>query len=142
MDIDLLRSQHEDISETARHLRVATAHNVRPDGIGHLRWRLARQLMAHLALEDQIVYPLIQRCQNEAVRHQACQLQAETGRLGDIFNAYMRQWSEDRITLHWADFCMETRMLLNRLEDRIHREEHGLYPAAQRAMKQSASVAA
>lgn len=137
MDIDLLRTQHQEISDTGRQLRTAVGCQTQPDGVGQLRWQLARQLMAHLALEDQFLYPLIQRSHDQALRQQAAQLQSDTGWIADTFGTYMRHWNEDRIAREWPIFCDETRSLLKALEERMHREDHGLYPAAEKAIARS-----
>ena len=57
MDMMALRGQHEQISLTARQLAQATSDTATPQSVAALRWSLARQLIAHLALEDRILYP-------------------------------------------------------------------------------------
>lgn len=128
MDIDVLRTQHVEISTITRELTHAITHAVQPTGIGHLRWRLARLLLAHLALEDRIVYPALQRLDDPARREEAARMQQEMGDLAGRFATYTSAWSDDRIAREWPLFCNETRLILNALNTRIALEERFYQP--------------
>ena len=130
MDLTALRGQHEQISLSARQLAQATSDTATPQSVAALRWSLARQLIAHLALEDRILYPAMQRAPDVAVRKTAAQLQSETGALADRFTRYMADWSDDRIAGEWSVFCAETRLILAALAERVDRENRTLYPLA------------
>jgi iron-sulfur cluster repair protein YtfE (RIC family) len=130
MDLTELRRQHDDISLTAKQLTQATANVAHPAQVGAIRWQLARQLMAHLALEDRILYPALQKSGDTQVRDTAARLQTETGALADAFATYMSAWSDDRVARDWSGFCSETARILTALTDRIDRENKRLYPLA------------
>lgn len=141
MDIDELRLQHEDIALTAGKLAMAVTNADVPQGVGALRWQLARKLMAHLALEDRILYPSMLRLPDEQARAACARLHAETGTLAEQFTRYMALWSDDRIAREWRPFYDETRRILAALSDRIDREERTLYPLAESATDQPGRVA-
>ncbi|MFB0872264.1 MULTISPECIES: hemerythrin domain-containing protein [unclassified Sphingobium] len=123
MDLNLLRTQHAEITDAARLLADAIAQSVQPPGVGQLRWRLARLLMTHLALEDRIVYPTLQRSLDADQRAQAALLQRQMGGLAQRFADYTAGWSDDRITREWPLFCSETRLILEALDARIALED-------------------
>ncbi|EQB32891.1 hemerythrin domain-containing protein [Sphingobium ummariense] len=135
MNVDALRRQHQDIRVIARSLGEAVSDNSQPRGVGALRWRLARALMEHLALEDGILYPTMQRLPEERHRATALRLQAEIGSTAQTFTTYMTQWTDDRIAREWPVFCTETRALLDALARRIEQEERILYPIADTAAR-------
>ena len=140
MDLTELRRQHEEISLTAKQLMQATANPAHPGQVGAIRWQLARQLIAHLALEDRILYPALQRSPHADVRDTAARLQNETGALADAFSTYMAAWSDDRVARDWGGFCAETRRILTALTDRIDRENRRLYPLADAARASASPV--
>lgn len=133
MDVNDLRSQHQALGVTARHLIRAVENDSVQQSVGTLRWQLARQLMSHLALEDRIFYPAMQRLTEERARSTALRLQAEIGTLAQDFSAYMYRWSDDRVAREWPLFCAETREILAALAARMEQEERLLYPLAERA---------
>ncbi|HUD91975.1 hemerythrin domain-containing protein [Sphingobium sp.] len=136
-----LRRQHDEISLTARLLRQAISDDRLPRGVAGLRWQLARQLMAHLALEDGILYPSLERSPNRETREQAIVLRKETGALADRFAIYLATWSDDRIVDEWLAFCIETRQILDALDARIERENRLLYPLADAVQRISSQTA-
>ncbi|WP_232313794.1 MULTISPECIES: hemerythrin domain-containing protein [unclassified Sphingobium] len=141
MNLHELRRQHEEISLSARQLAQAITDDRQPQGVARLRWQLARQLIAHLALEDRILYPALQRAADPLTRERATLLQKETGALADRFSVYMAAWSDDRISSQWSDFCAETRLILTALSDRIDRENRALYPLAETAAADASRLA-
>lgn len=128
MDVGELRKQHRQLGEIAAQLSRVVADDRALQSVGALRWQLARQLMAHLALEDRIFYPAVQRLPDEPARAMARRLQTETGRFAEIFAAYMTRWNDDRISREWAGFCSETREMLSAFGSRIDKEERLLFP--------------
>lgn len=141
MDMTELRRQHDEISHIAHRLAHATADRTTPRSVGAIRWQLARQLMAHLALEDRILYPALQRAGDDRTRTAAATLQAETGALAESFSRYMTAWSDDRVAREWADFCVETQAIIRALSERVDRENRSLYPLADKIDTSAARIA-
>lgn len=135
MDVGELRRQHQDLCAILLRLSEAVTNRHTIQSVGTLRWQLARQLMAHLALEDRIFYPSVKRMPDEEIRAAALRLQAEVGTLSGDFSAYMARWSDDRVVREWPAFCTETREIITAITTRVQREEQVLYPLAERHAK-------
>ena len=58
MDIDAIRLQHDSISESATALAAAVSNSTYSP-VAAIRWKLARELIAHLAVEDRWLYPAL-----------------------------------------------------------------------------------
>ena len=82
MDLESLQNlqkQHDEIEAMAARFRQAIADDNVPQRLGTLRWQFARLLMAHLALEDRIFYPNMQRQRHEKLRSTAARLGKSNG---------------------------------------------------------------
>lgn len=140
MDVDELRRQHQQLSLLSRQLLLAVEDGQVQQSVGAIRWQLARQLMSHLALEDRIFYPAMQRTSDEQARATAQRLQSDMGMLAQNFSAYMQRWNDDQIARRWPDFCTETRDVLATLKTRMEQEERLLYPLAEAAHRQAITM--
>lgn len=99
-----------------------------PAAVGAIRWRLARELIGHLAVEDRWFYPwVIGRGAPETVQL-ALAMKAEMGDLADMFARYMADWTDQRIASEWPAFRRDTETIQKALRDRIGRENGQLYP--------------
>ncbi len=128
MNLDQLQRQHEAIETLAAQFLSVIADDRLARPLGTLRWQLARELMAHLALEDRIFYPSMQRQPHALLRDTAARLQVEMAPLAASFSSYMSRWSDDRITREWRDFCRESRQMIDAILNRMHTEEKLLVP--------------
>ncbi|HWV12554.1 MAG TPA: hemerythrin domain-containing protein [Sphingobium sp.] len=128
MDLQQLQGQHDALEVLAdRFLKlVDDDRTLRP--LGALRWQFARELMAHLALEDQIFYPAMQRQSHVPLQEAAARLQIEMGPIALSFSHYMSRWSDDRITREWSEFCRESRYMVESILNRMRKEERLLMP--------------
>ncbi|KQM59942.1 MULTISPECIES: hemerythrin domain-containing protein [unclassified Sphingomonas] len=95
--------------------------------IAQLRWRMSRLLLAHLAKEDRLLHPMLQRSGDPAVAALSRRFEAEMGGLSDGFKAYMQDWDAGRIEARPDAFEAASRALAAALADRIRREETQLY---------------
>ncbi|MCW6537672.1 hemerythrin domain-containing protein [Sphingomonas lycopersici] len=129
MDMDGIRRQHDSISEHAGRLAAAVS-NPTYSPVAAIRWKLARELIAHLAVEDRWLYPAFIASSNQRAADTAKQFKDEMGGLADVFTNYMSKWTDQRIAAEWAAYCDETKALLAALADRILRENNELYPLA------------
>lgn len=128
MNVGELRAQHERIMRLAAELRRAVDRSEERQPVAALRWGLARELIAHLAVEDRLLYPAILKSSDAAAVSLAARFKSELGGLSDAFTAYMTQWTDSRIAREWEDFCHETRTILDLLARRVARETESLYP--------------
>jgi hemerythrin-like domain-containing protein len=133
MNVSELTRQHEEIALVARQLATAISNSGQYQPIAALRWQLARLLMTHLAMEDRLFYPAMERLTDAEARTTAAAFKAEMGGLADAFGTYMSHWTDARVAAEWPIFCAETRALLDALARRIERENQQLYPLAIRA---------
>lgn len=95
--------------------------------LAQLRWRLSRLLLAHLAKEDRLLHPMLQRGDDPVAAALSRRFEEEMGGLSDGFKAYMQDWDAPRIAERPDAFEAATRGLAAALADRIHCEETQLY---------------
>ncbi|HEU4950981.1 MAG TPA: hemerythrin domain-containing protein [Holophagaceae bacterium] len=131
----LCRDQHTELGRLMAELRAATdatpAVEARP--LAPLLEAFAGKLRAHLAHEDRVLYPRLIAHEHEQVRLTARIYQAEMGRLGESFEAFLARWSApDSQKADPAGFRRELAELLARLDLRIRREDRGLYALVER----------
>ena len=128
MDLDQLQRQHDELQLLADRFHRAILDDSDPQPLGTLRWQFARQLLAHLALEDRFFYPAMQRQPHEGLRATAGRLQQEMAPIAKEFSNYVARWSDDRIAREWAGFCHESREMLSAIVQRMAKEERLLMP--------------
>ena len=131
MDVEFLRDQHARIVELSGQLARAVA-SPQPVTVSTIRWRLARELIAHLTLEDARFYPWARAQADAELQQCADEYQATMGGLATTFKTYIAEWDEARMASDWPGFRRETGMLLEEIGRRMHREETVLYPLAER----------
>jgi hypothetical protein len=134
MDIETIRLQHDSISEHAAALAAAVS---KPDysPVAAIRWKLARELIAHLAVEDRWLYPTLIASPDRKTADTAKRFKNEMGGLADAFTNYMGKWNDQRIVAEWPAYCAETKTLLAALTKRVRRENKDLYPLATAARR-------
>lgn len=96
--------------------------------IATLRWRLARRITQHLALEDEYIYRPAADGTLPRLGAAAAVVKDELGELYAAYQAHIVKWPGDRLTADWAAFRAEATALLARLQARIRREDEDLYP--------------
>ncbi len=133
MDIELLKQQHEELECAAAALLQAVVANDRKS-VPPLRWRLARSLIAHLAVEDKFLYPKAIAGNDREVAELAVAFQQEMGGLADAFSKHMARWTDQKIAGDWLGYSAEIKHILALLSQRIHRENEELYPLFEGAM--------
>lgn len=131
-DTRRLRSEHASLAAIATEM-AALADPKQPNAaaLSALRWRLCRELLAHLATEDRFLYPRLLASADENTARTAREYALEMGGLANIFTLYMENWTAERIANHWSEFCVETTGLLTALGTRIQKENTVLYPLAE-----------
>ncbi len=129
MDIEALKQQHDSISKSATALATAVSKSSYSP-VAAIRWKLARELIAHLAIEDRWLYPMLIAGTEQKTAATARRFQDEMGGLAATFTNYMAKWSDQRIASEWPAYCAETRILVAALTNRIERENKELYPLA------------
>jgi hypothetical protein len=141
MDAEAIRIQHDSIAEHAAALAAAISQPTYTP-VATIRWKLARELIGHLAVEDRLLYPALIGSVDQRTSTVARRFKEEMGGLSSTFTSYMREWTDQRITAEWSAFCSETRALLAALSNRIARENNELYPLANQAIKSDRTMVA
>lgn len=128
LDYDTLVAEHLDIETTAADLLHHAGHRpLDAAAVATARWSLSRKLLAHLAKEDLLLYPMLQRSKVAGIADLARHSAQEVGGLCEAFKAYMRRWTGEAIAADPDGFERETRGIVAALHDRILREESQLY---------------
>ncbi|WP_294324179.1 hemerythrin domain-containing protein [uncultured Sphingomonas sp.] len=125
---DTLVAEHLDIETTAADLLLhARQRPLDPVAVATARWSLSRKLLAHLAKEDLLLYPMLRRSPAAAVADLARRSAEEVGGLADGFKAYIRHWTSEAIAGDADGFERDTQAVLAALHARILHEESQLY---------------
>ncbi len=125
---DTLTDEHLAIESLAADLLChARAQLPCIDDIAQTRWQLSRLLLTHLAAEDRLLHPMLQRGPCPRLAAVSIRLQATTGELAEVFKAYMRDWDGPRIESEPAGFAQATGAAVCALRRRIRAEEMQLY---------------
>jgi hypothetical protein len=141
MNIATLAAQHDALSAIAGELLAQVNGSATPCPVAALRWRLARALLAHLAIEDSHLYPQMLESAEPTARTVARAFRDEMGDLATRFTRYMFDWPDMRVAAEWGGFRDETRAILAALAGRIARENERLYPLAPAAWLEPARKA-
>ncbi|KQM98247.1 hemerythrin domain-containing protein [Sphingomonas sp. Leaf25] len=125
---DRLSEEHRAIEAVAAGLLgLCATRPLDPGAVARARWQLSRLLLAHLATEDQLLYPLLERDPSPEVANLSRRMQAQMGGLADAFKAYMRDWDGTALAADPDGFVHATRAVLAALGQRIRQEESQLY---------------
>ncbi|PZT93153.1 MAG: hypothetical protein DI625_11290 [Sphingomonas sp.] len=125
---ETLVDEHAELTAVIGELVEQAAQRPLPaSAVAPLRWRLSRLLLAHLAKEDRLLHPLLQRGGDPVAAALSRRFEEEMGGLADAFKAYMHDWNGQQIADDPDGFETATRGLAAVLADRIRREETQLY---------------
>lgn len=128
-----LAAEHTDLARMVDELRRAVDDD-EPDfeRLAHARWRLGFLLAVHLAKEDKHVYPALKRHENASLASLATKYETEMGDIDQRYRDYLADWPIQMITKRWLQFRLATTDLMDKLVQRIKREERELYPLLDR----------
>ncbi|HET8901159.1 MAG TPA: hemerythrin domain-containing protein [Holophagaceae bacterium] len=129
----LFRDQHEELKRLMGILRVHLGGTALGEEAFLAFKAYADKLREHLAMEDRGIYPRLLAHADEQVRLTAQIYQAEMGSLDRDFDAMAHRWDElARVQESPLAFTREMEAILDRLEQRMEREDHGLYALVDR----------
>lgn len=133
---DSYRKQHVEIADLVR--RIET--NLEPQKLaleaGAVRALLSSlfgKLSVHLTMEDNALYPRLEKHADAQVRELAKRFKDEMAGVRPKVEAFGQKWTESAIRDNAAAYCAEARALFGALKDRIMREETQFYAYADRA---------
>jgi hemerythrin-like domain-containing protein len=139
----LFRKQHADIVEMVKQIEPhldAEKLAVSATEARHLLAILFGKLSVHLAMEDNSLYPSLEKHQVPRVRDTARKFREEMSGVKPAVEAFSRKWQVFDIRANPTGFCTETKHLFAVLADRIKRENTELYPLAEERVAAPAST--
>lgn len=143
-EMERLRAEHAALSALAR-IILSMAQDPAPPppaDLASARAALRDTLVRHLKCEDWALYPRLRASGVADLVRLTRSFELEMGDLADEFVAYDAKWTADRVATDRAGFCRETKIIFDLLQLRIEREEHELYPLADRLYAAAAPVIA
>lgn len=131
---DSFKTQHREMQEIVTQITARLNPSILPDHADEVRKLLSTlsgKLSVHLAMEDKSLYPTMLNSGNEEAKQTAENFMTEMGSLAATFKEYVQKWpSAATIKENTAEFCTQTKAIFAALSARIDREEHSLYPLA------------
>ena len=142
MNIDKFKHQHVDILGNIAALRrlaqAGVAHNATE--IARLIVSMSSTIKLHLAVEDQALYPALQRGDDAALARLGQRFQVEMGPIAAAFDQFARRWNTaQRLREDEAGFRAAANDVLRRVHERMRHEDRDFYP---RVEAQHAAAAA
>ena len=131
MNIDKFKHQHVSILGS-----IATLRRLAHAGVAHNAPEIARLVVAmsstiklHLAVEDQVLYPALQRGDNPDLARLGRQYQSEMASIASAYDAFARRWNTaENVRRNAQGFRDEANVVLRRVFERMQREDHDFYP--------------
>lgn len=136
MRIDKFKHQHVDILQRVAALRELTRAGVAANAqaIAEGIIGMSAVIKLHLAVEDQALYPALQRSGDAALARMGRQYQDEMGPLAQAYEAFARRWNTaQRLQGDPEGFRADANDVLRRLHERMQRENREFYPRIEAA---------
>ena len=142
MNIDKFKHQHVDILR-----RIAALRELTHTGVARNAEAIAQGLVAmsaviklHLSVEDQALYPALQRGDDAELARLGQRFQVEMGPIAAAFDQFARRWNTaQRLREDEAGFRAAANDVLRRVHERMRHEDCDFYP---RVEAQHAAAAA
>lgn len=131
MKTDNFRQTHDELLQLAGEIsKLLTPAEIQKDAakVRSLLSRLAGKLAVHLHMEDNALFPTIEKYDDARLNSMLKKFVNEMGGLKDAFNKYTNKWADpDHIKSNAMEFINETRSIFNALAKRIKKENTELY---------------
>lgn len=92
------------------------------------RWRVARELLRLLPVQDRLVYARLDAHPDPAVRATALRYRAETATIYAAYEAHSERWTLDAALANWATYRFAVGQQAAAVVARFEREEAELLP--------------
>lgn len=136
MDIARYHRDHATILEQIDALRALSREGVRENAerIGAALVSTASHIKFHLAAEDQVLYPTLERSADAQLSALGTRYRKEMKGLSAAFADFVQRWRVPaRLAADPEGFRHDANTVLRALFERLQRENAELYPAAERA---------
>lgn len=131
MNIDKFKHQHMDILGSISALRKLAHEGVARNAteIARLIVSMSSTIKLHLAVEDQALYPALQRGGNTELARMGAQYQRDMGPIAQTYEAFARQWNRPESVRHNEQgFRDDANRVLRMVFERMQRENRDFYP--------------
>ena len=125
MNIDKLKHQHRDILRGIAALRSLAHAGVEANAAAIAQGIVAMSgtIKLHLAVEDQVLYPALQRGGNEGLARMGRQYQGEMASIASDYERFARRWNTANSVRRDAQgFRADANAALRRVHERMQRE--------------------
>lgn len=142
MNIDKFKHQHTDILARIDGLRALTRAGVAANAPALAQGiiGISSVIKLHLSVEDQALYPALQRSGDAALARLGQRFQTEMGPIAAAFDAFARRWNTAaRLCADEAGFRRDANDVLRRVYERMKHEDHDFYPCIER-VQEAASI--
>lgn len=132
MNIERFKQQHRDILTKINELRVlsraGTTENATAIAAGVKA--LGQLVTRHLAIEDRILYPMVQNSADSGLAEMSRRYQEEMGHIATPFIAFTRQYGNAAAVSNDPEgFRAGANTVLRRVYERMQQEDREFYPA-------------
>ena len=133
-DVRKIREEHATLVKILGRLSDAITRETPPPSVElyGLRRELTSTLLAHLKLEDWVLYPSLVKHADGEVAALGKRFNEEMGGLSAAFTAYSEKWGATAIDSDWSGYRADTAVIIEALTNRIIRENRELLPVAER----------
>ena len=131
MNIDKFKHQHTDILRGIATLRALAHAGVEGNATAIAQGIVAMSgtIKLHLAVEDQVLYPALQRGDNAELARMGRQYQSEMGPIASAYDAFARRWNtEASLRADVQGFRADANRVLRQVYERMQREDREFYP--------------
>lgn len=131
MNIDKFKRQHVEILD-----RIAQLRRLSQAGVEQNASAIAEGIVGfssiiklHLAVEDQALYPALQRSGDTELARLGEEFQIDMAPIAKAFDRFARQWNTtERVQQDPEGFRADANSVLKRIHDRMQRENREFYP--------------
>ena len=131
MNIEKFKHQHTDILRGIATLRALAHAGVEGNATAIAQGIVAMSgtIKLHLAVEDKVLYPALQRGDNAELARLGRQYQSEMESIASAYDAFARRWNTaDNVRRGAQDFRDQANVVLRKVYERMQREDHDFYP--------------
>lgn len=132
MNIDKFKHQHLEIVSAIAALRRLVKRGIQDNAaeIAKVIISMSSTIKLHLAVEDSVLYPALQRSRDPSLAHMGKQFQHEMTSIALAYLDFARHWNTPTsVSLHPERFRAEANSVLRVLHERMRKEDSAFYPA-------------
>lgn len=131
MNIDKFKHQHEKIYNGIHALRAYTQAGIvdNADKIAGAVVSMSSTIKLHLAVEDTVLYPALQKSERVAIAKKGREFQTEMQPIATSYEQFARRWNlAGNVAGDPEGFRADANRVLKMLHGRIQREDREFYP--------------